>query len=136
MSITEPHYYRHFGKKHTRSKKKMPPLVLKIEESTEGALPVYLIKILVQRYKCSEFTTSDGHYRFVATNGFVLASDSSPEVAEEHSSRQGGYMPSENTLFVRGSDSYYDNDIVRVYSLSYIEDLKEAVKEYNKYGKR
>ena len=136
MAIDEPHYYHHYGKKHTRSKKKRPPLVIKIEEGTEGALPVYYIKILVQRYRYPEFNIRDDYHRFVATNNFVLASDGSPEVSEKHPSRRGGYLSSENKLFIRGSNICDDHNIVRAYSLSYIEELKEAVKQYNTYVKR
>ena len=132
--MSEPYYYHYFGKQHTRSKKKSPALVIDIQESIEGALPVYLIKILSQKYRYLDFIKGEDYHRFVASNGFVLISDSCPEVEElNHPSGRRG--TDENKLFVRGADSSSDNDIVRAYGISYIAELKVAVREYNEYVK-
>ena len=136
MSFATPHYYHHYGKKHTSSKKKLPALVVEIKEDTEGALPIYLIKILIQKYRGSEFNKRGDFHRFIATNNFALVSDGSPEVSENHSSkRRVGYTSRVNKFFVRGSSTYNDDRVVKAYSLSYITELKEAVKEYNEYVK-
>ena len=132
--MTEPYYYHYFGKKHTRSKKakvKKPALVIEITESIEGALPVYLIKVMSQKYRYLEFTKREDYHRFVASNGFVLVSDSCPEAVELN--HPSGGRGTENKLFVRGSDYYSDNDTVKAYGISYIEALKIAIEEYNSY---
>ena len=135
--MSKPYYYQYFGKQHTRSKKKKekkPALVIDIQESTEGALPVYLIKIKSQKYRHLEFIKRENYHRFVASNGFVLISDSCPEV-EELNHPSGRCYTSENKLFVRGTDCSSDNDVVKAYGISYIEELKIAVREYNEYVK-
>ena len=136
--MLEPHYYHHFGKKHTRSKKKKknkknkPALVIDITESIEDALPVYLIKIFSQKYRYLAFIKLEDCHRFVASNGFVLLSDSCPEVEELNHPNERSYSD-ENKLFVRGLDRSGDNYVVKAYGISYIEALKVAVKEYNSY---
>ena len=135
--MSEPYYYHYFGKKHTRNKKKKDkklPLVIDIQESTEGALLVYLIKVMSQKYKYTDFIKDDDWHRFVASNGFVLVSDHCPGV-DEMNPPDTRSRPYENKLFVRGLDHSSDNNVVKVYGISYIEELKIAVAEYNEYVK-
>lgn len=133
--MSEPYYYHYFGEKHTRGKMKKKEkllLIIDVQESSEGALPVYLIQIKSQKYRGIRFNVPEEHYKFIASNGFELISDSMPEAIEVNRP-DGRRYTDVNKLFVRGSVTSCDNDTVKVYGISYIVELKEAVKEYNMY---
>ena len=133
--MSEPYYYHYFGKQHTRGKKKKKEkslLTIDVRESSEGALPVYLIQIKSQKYRGMGFNVIEEHYKFIASNGFELISDDMP-AAIEVNRPDGRRYAAVNKLFVRGSDTSCDNDPVKAYGISYIAELKEAVKEYNAY---
>ena len=78
------------------------------------------IQILEQTHKGAEFG-KDGT-SFTATNGLRLASIIAPIL-----------NPSENVLYVRGTDSGSDAKIAPVETMADIKRIIEAVKEYNNY---
>ena len=108
---------------------KKPALVVEISECTDSNLLAYTIQIIHQKYKGYEFN-KDGRV-FTASNGFSLRSVDMPEAREVHGGSNTTGRGS-NRLYVRGTYLDSSNDkILTVYSVSYIEELKVAIKEYN-----
>ena len=114
------------------STKKQPALVVEIKENKDTSFINYTIQIIHQRCRGNRFA-KDFH-RFIASNGFRLVSDGSIEVTETNN----GYDSTDqaNRLFVRGSLSERDNVIVTAYTISFVEQLREAIKEYNEFMER
>ena len=111
---------------------KRPALMLNIVKTIRRGMRSYHVQVIHQRYRGDSFTKDDCAKRyFEASNGFILASDGSPEVSESNPPNCSG-LPF-NRLFVRGSWDDSDNDIVTTQSISYVEELKVAVEEYNIY---
>ena len=106
----------------------MDALVVDIKEYTENGIPVYNIRIDKQLHTYSRFNIDNT--LFIASNGFLLRSMDRIEVREANPPNKKGWH--DNALFVRGS-GYEDTRWYTVYSQSYIEQLKVAVKEYNDF---
>ena len=113
---------------------KRPALMIDIVEGQKGGLLIHTIQIIYQRYRNSEFSLQDSRHRFMASNGFRLVSDSTPEVGENNSPTAGSRSSLHyNRLFVGGNCTYADRRIVTAYSQSFIGELMVAVKEYNEH---
>jgi hypothetical protein len=110
---------------------KRPALVVKITKNTDEGFLTYGIQITHQRYRGREF--SKGSCEWIASNDFTLMSDGCRETEEENSSNRDSSYGYNNMFFVRGCWGNKDNDIAIVKSVSYIEKLKVAIKEYNEY---
>ena len=109
-------------------------LYLEIEEDSYA----YTIRIQYQSHRSDWFSpkpmSGDGTF-FEASNGFLLASRSHPEINLLN-----------NILYVKGANTVLDNEglyIVKVegksmdaYKTRYIESLVKAVAEYNGYMER
>lgn len=108
-------------------------LEIVIETVLRGSSRTHTLRIVSQQFTSSMFgkgrVCSD---QFTASNGFVLRSVDMPEVRQKHAPSERSHSRHfKNTLFVRGSNSYANDRIVAVTSLSYILELRIAIKEYN-----
>ena len=104
-----------------------------IREVIHGSDITYKIWIVSQlcngnSFGCPHRSTD----KFVASNSFVLRSADVPEVRQKNLSHKSSVRAYHNNiLFVRGRGSYSDKKILKATSLSYIIELKAAIKEYN-----
>ena len=106
----------------------MDALVIDIREVEVKGCPAYKICVVKQLHTYSKFNM--GSTMFVASNGFAVRSVDRIEVRESNSPT--GRSWGANALFVRGYGST-DSKWYKVYSQSFIEELKAAVKEYNDF---
>lgn len=99
----------------------MPALELDIKAIKSAKGLRFTIQIVSQRLRGSKA-------RFIASNGFYLASMSCPAISV-------GYNTDDNTnkplMYLRGSSISSDNRILFTKSIGYVEKLKAAVIEYN-----
>lgn len=109
-------------------------LEVEITEVIRGSNITYKICIVSQLFVNSSFGCGPQRRtdKFDASNGFRLRSVDLPEVRQKHVANKDSMRAfPRNILFVRGNGSYADKKIVEATSLSYILELKTAVKEYN-----
>ena len=102
-----------------------PALVLDITDHIVNNMLRYHIQITEQKYRGSELYR--GSNSFTALNGFTLSSAGCPAGSRHNK----GDSENNYHMYVRGSYSNSDNEVIIIYSLGYLEKLKEAVKEYN-----
>ena len=99
----------------------MPALELDIKTIKSDKGLKFKIQIVSQRLR-------GWHASFTASNGFSFASMSCPAISV-------GYNTDGNTskpmMYLRGSSTNSDNDILFTKSIGYVEKLKAAVIEYN-----
>ena len=107
---------------------KLPALVIDITENTSSSFVTYKIQIKQQRHIGTEF--NKGSRVFRASNGFSLRSVDRAEVREQNAPEN---PRCDNRLYVQGSWGRGDNRVVTAYPLSYVEQLKVAITEYNEY---
>lgn len=107
-------------------------LEIEITDVVRGSNITYKIRIISQRFTGSSFGTGRQHTsKFIASNGFQLRSVDLPEVRQKNVPNEDCMIAyANNTLFVRGG-GYGDTKVVTATSLSYIIELKIAIKEYN-----
>lgn len=110
---------------------KRPALVVEITEDTDEGFLTYKVQVTYQRYRGREF--AKGSWKWTASNAFTFMSDGCIGIEEENSPNKNSSYASRNRLLVRGNWENKDNAIVTVKSVSYIEKLKVAIKEYNEY---
>ena len=114
----------------TRTKDTSPALVVSVTNRVVDNMLQYDIQIIKQRYTNGRF--SHWGTSITASNGFTLTSASCP--AGSPANNDGGY--NEYHMYMRGSSSSNDNDIITVPSLGWVEKLKVAVEEYNEHMER
>ncbi len=105
-------------------------LELDINELNLGSCITYTVSIQHQRYKNMHFGDGGGQADvFTASNGFRIRSVDIPEARQKNypNERRGN---SNNVLFVRGRGGS-NTKVLRVTSISYIAELRVAVREYN-----
>ena len=99
----------------------MPTLKLDIKKKKSAKGLSFTVQIVEQRLRGSKAN-------FIASNGFYFSSLACPAIGF-------GYnidgTSSNGMIYLRGSSSRSDNDILYTDSIGYIEKLKDAVKEYN-----
>lgn len=105
---------------------KLPALVIEITENNDSSFITYKIQIKQQRHIGTGF--NKGSRVFRASNGFSLRSVNIVEVREQNAPEVPRW---DNRLYVRGSWGSNSNKIVTAYTISYVEELKVAIKEYN-----
>lgn len=108
-------------------------LEVRITEVVDGSNTRYKVRVVSQLHRYTSFGGGpfQSSSKFIASNGFMLRSVDIPEVRQKNypNERRGN---SNNVLFVRGRrDDGSDNDVLTATSLSYILELKVAIKEYN-----
>ncbi len=99
----------------------MPALELDIKTSESDKGLKFTVQIVQQRLRGSAA-------RFTASNGFYFSSLSCPAIGVGYNNTDSDAPP---MMYLRGSCSNNDNDILYTTSVGYIEKLKAAVIEYN-----
>jgi hypothetical protein len=95
----------------------MDKIVIKYKPVTFDNKKLFLLKIVEQSFVCSDFA---GGGKFTSRTGFQLKSCTCPSICEKS-----------RVLFVHGSDTTSDNDIIIIEDHQILNDIIVAVKEYN-----
>ena len=117
------------------------PLVVDIRSTVHNNVLIYIVQITHQKYIGSYFT--DTGHNFIASNGFRLSSQACPALNRKNSATapiqingkriNGTWNYDKDMVCVRGSSTSRNNTRMYTDSTAYIEKLKSAVVEYNKY---
>lgn len=97
-------------------------LDIKMRRSEDGLK--FTVRIVEQRLR-------GGKANFTTSKGFYFSSLSCPAVGGAYNRPGGMGMNANGMLYLRGSATAKDNEILYTASIGYIEKLKAAVMEYN-----